>query len=63
MLAAARLDPISRRAHTLSQILEDGYPVRATDMPGTDDLGMRVYAAMAQKERELISELTRAALS
>jgi len=43
--------------------LEDGYPVRAADMPGTDDLGMRVYADMAQKERELISELTRAALS
>ena len=63
MLAAARLYRISRRAHTLSQILEDGYPVRAADMPGTDDLGMRVYAAMAQKERELISELTRAALS
>jgi hypothetical protein len=31
-------------------------------MPGSDDLMMRVYAAMAQKERELISERTRAAL-
>jgi 16S rRNA (cytidine1402-2'-O)-methyltransferase len=30
-------------------------------MPGADDLMMRVYAAMAQKERELISECTRAA--
>ena len=62
-MAAARLDQISRRAHTLSQILEDGYPVRAADMPGADDLMMRGYAAMAQKERELISERTRAALS
>jgi hypothetical protein len=34
----------------------------AADMPGADDLMMRVYAAMAQKERELISERTRAAL-
>ncbi|HEY8614309.1 MAG TPA: recombinase family protein, partial [Roseomonas sp.] len=37
--------------------------IRAADMPGADDLMMRVYAAMAQKERELISERTRAALA
>jgi DNA invertase Pin-like site-specific DNA recombinase len=32
-------------------------------MPGADDLMMRICAAMAQKERELISERTRAALA
>jgi DNA invertase Pin-like site-specific DNA recombinase len=32
-------------------------------MPGADDLMMRIYAAMAQKERELISERTRSALA
>jgi DNA invertase Pin-like site-specific DNA recombinase len=32
-------------------------------MPGADDLMMRIYAAMAQKERELIGERTRAALA
>lgn len=63
VLAAARLDRITRRAHTLSQLLEDGYSIRAADMPGADDLMMRIYAAMAQKERELISERTRAALA
>ncbi len=63
VLAAARSDRITRRAHTLSQLLEDGYSIRAADMPGADDLMMRVYAAMAQKERELISERTRAALA
>src|SRR5271163_2041142 len=62
VLATARLDRITRRAHTLSQLLEDGYSIRAADMPGADDLMMRIYAAMAQKERELISERTRAAL-
>src|SRR4029079_9665816 len=62
VLVAARLDRITRRAHTLSQLLEDGVSVRAADMPGADDLMMRIYAAMAQKERELISERTRAAL-
>ena len=63
ILVASRLDRITRRAHTLSQLLEDGISIRAADMPGADDLMMRVYAAMAQKERELISERTRAALA
>ena len=61
-LVAARLDRITRRAHTLSGLLEEGLSIRAADMPGADDLMMRVYAAMVQKERELISERTRAAL-
>jgi DNA invertase Pin-like site-specific DNA recombinase len=37
--------------------------IRAADMPGADDLMMRIYAAMAQKERELISARTKAALA
>ncbi len=63
VLVAAKLDRITRRAHTLSQLLEDGVSIRAADMPGADDLMMRIYAAMAQKERELISERTRLALA
>ncbi|TCI00761.1 recombinase family protein [Roseococcus sp. SYP-B2431] len=63
VLIAARLDRITRRAHTLSQLLEDGVSIRAADMPGADDLMMRIYAAMAQKERELISARTKAALA
>ena len=34
ILVAARLDRITRRAHTLSQLLEDGVSIRAADMPG-----------------------------
>jgi DNA invertase Pin-like site-specific DNA recombinase len=49
VLVAARLDRITRRAHTLSRLLEEGYAVRAADMPGADDLMMRIYAAMAQR--------------
>jgi DNA invertase Pin-like site-specific DNA recombinase len=63
VLVAARLDRITRRAHTLSGLLEEGVSIRAADMPGADDLMMRVYAAMAQKERELISARTKAALA
>jgi DNA invertase Pin-like site-specific DNA recombinase len=63
VLVAARLDRITRRAHTLSQLLEDSVSIRAADMPGADDLMLRIYAAMAQKERELIGARTRAALA
>ena len=63
VLVAARLDRITRRAQTLSQLLENGVSIRAADMPGADDLMMRIYAAMAQKERELISARTKAALA
>ncbi|WP_376094375.1 recombinase family protein [Roseomonas sp. CCTCC AB2023176] len=42
---------------------EVGNVLSGIDMPGADDLMLRVYAAMAQKERELISERTRAALA
>lgn len=61
MLVAARLDRITQRTHTLSRLLEDGYAIRAADLPAADDLMMRIYVAMAQKERELISERTRRA--
>jgi DNA invertase Pin-like site-specific DNA recombinase len=50
-------------AATLSGLLRKQVSIRASDMPGADDLMMRAYAAMAQKERELISERTRAALT
>ncbi|MBP0496307.1 recombinase family protein [Roseomonas sp. SG15] len=40
VLVAARLDRITRRAHTLSQLLEGGISIRAADMPGADDLMM-----------------------
>lgn len=47
VLAAPRLNRITRRAHTRSGLLEEGVPIRAADMPGADDLVMRVCSAMA----------------
>ncbi|MFC0386879.1 recombinase family protein [Muricoccus vinaceus] len=46
VLVAARLDRLARRAHSLSGLLEEGISIRAADMPGADDLMMRVFAAM-----------------
>src|SRR3954462_7720611 len=62
-LVAARLGRITTPGHTLSGRLEGGYQICAAEMPGAGCLMMRIYAAMAQKERELISERTRAALA
>lgn len=62
-LVAAKVDRISRRAHALSALLEEGIRPRTADMPDADDLMLRVYAAMAQRERELISDRTKAALA
>lgn len=61
-LVAAKLDRITRRVHTLSALLEDGIRPRTADMPDADDMMLRVYAAMVQRERELISDRTKVAL-
>jgi DNA invertase Pin-like site-specific DNA recombinase len=37
--------------------------IRAADMRGADELMLRIYAAMAQKKRELMDVRTRAALA
>jgi DNA invertase Pin-like site-specific DNA recombinase len=63
VLVAARLVRITRRAHTLSQTLEEGVAICAANMPSADELMLRNYAAMAEKECELISDWTRAALA
>jgi hypothetical protein len=49
VLVAARLDRITRRAHTLSQLLEDEISIRAADMPGADDLMMWIDAAKRRR--------------
>ncbi|MEO3475955.1 recombinase family protein [Roseomonas sp. CAU 1739] len=49
VLVAARLDRITRRAHTLSQLLEDGVSIRAAD----------ILLSFAQFEREVIGERIR----
>jgi hypothetical protein len=39
---AAQPDRITRRAQALSQLLEDGTAIRAADMPGADELMLRI---------------------
>ena len=44
-------------------LVEDDVSIWAAYMPGADELMLCIYAAMAQRRRELISERTRAALA
>ena len=62
LVVAGRLHRVARRIHALSQLLEDGHPIRAANKSDVDHPMMRIYAAMAPKEREPISERTKAAL-
>jgi hypothetical protein len=47
----------------LAKLFDVYVAIRAADTPGADELMLRIYAAMAQKERELMSERARAALA
>jgi DNA invertase Pin-like site-specific DNA recombinase len=61
-LVIARLDRLSRDAHFLLGLLKSGVKFVCCDMPQADSFMVGIMAQLAQKERELISERTKAAL-
>ncbi|WP_442754044.1 recombinase family protein [Methylocystis sp. JAN1] len=61
-LVIARLDRLSRDAHFLLGLLKSGVRFVCCDMPQADSFMVGIMAQLAQKERELISERTKAAL-
>lgn len=62
-LVIAKLDRLSRNAAFLLNLKESGVQFVACDMPHADAFTIGVMGLLAQKERELISERTKAALS
>jgi DNA invertase Pin-like site-specific DNA recombinase len=62
-LVIAKLDRLSRDAHFLLGLQKAGVPFIAVDMPHADQFSVGVLALVAQKEREMISARTRAALA
>jgi DNA invertase Pin-like site-specific DNA recombinase len=62
-LLIARLDRLSRDAHFLLGLQKASVPFTACDMPHADHFVVGVLALVAQKEREMISDRTRAALA
>jgi len=61
-LVIAKLDRLSRNVAFIATIMESGVEFVAVDNPNANKLTVHILAAVAQHEREMISERTKAAL-
>jgi DNA invertase Pin-like site-specific DNA recombinase len=61
-LLIAKLDRLARNVHFISGLMEAGVDFQAADMPHANRLTIHILAAMAEHERELISQRTKAGL-
>jgi len=62
-LVIAKLDRLSRNVHFISALLESKVQFICCDMPDATPLTIHIFAALAQWERERISERTKQALA
>ena len=63
LLIIAKLDRLSRNVYFISSLLESKVPFKACDLPEADHFTVHLFAALAEKERRMISERTKAALA
>ncbi len=61
-LVIAKLDRLARSVAFVSRLMEEGVDFVAVDNPNANRLTIHMLAAIAEHERELISQRTRAAL-
>ncbi|MCS3747794.1 DNA invertase Pin-like site-specific DNA recombinase [Xanthomonas arboricola] len=61
-LVIAKLDRLSRNLSFIAQLMESGVEFVAADMPSANKFTIHVIAAMAEYERDLVSQRTKAAL-
>jgi DNA invertase Pin-like site-specific DNA recombinase len=63
-VVVAKLDRLSRDVHFISGLMAEKVPFLVADLgPDTDPFMLHIYAALAEKERRLISERTKAGLA
>ena len=62
-LVIARLDRLARNVHFISGLMESGVDFVAADMPQANKLTIHILAAVAEHEREIISQRIKAALA
>ncbi len=62
-LVIAKLDRLSRNVHFISDLMERKVDFVACDMPSANAFMINVYAAVAQEERRMISDRTKAGLA
>ena len=61
-LVIAKLDRLARNVYFISGLMESGVEFVAVDMPEANRLTIHILAAVAEHEREVISQRTRVAL-
>lgn len=62
-LVLAKLDRLARNVHFISGLMETGVDFAVADMPHADRFQLHLFAALAEKEAEVISHRTKAALA
>lgn len=62
-IVIARLDRFSRRVSFIAGIMDQGLSLAIAEMPNATEFQLHIFAALAQEERRLISERTKAALA
>jgi len=62
-LVMARLDRFSRKVSFIARIMDEGISLCCAEMPNATEFQLHIFAALAQEERRLISERTKAALA
>jgi len=62
VLLIAKLDRLARNVAVVAALMESGVRFVAVDMPEADNLTIHVMAAVAEREAQLISSRTKAAL-
>ena len=63
-LLVAKLDRLSRRVSYIAGLMEDRrLDFKVANLPSADKFMLHVYAALAEKERDFISQRTKAALA
>lgn len=61
-LIIAKLDRLSRDSHFIGSVMKSGIEFIACDMPAANKFTIHILAAVAEHEREMISQRTKAAL-
>ena len=64
VLVVSKLDRLSRKVSFLASLMEDrDLDFKVSQMPFADKFQLHIYAALAEQERDFISQRTRAALA
>lgn len=61
-LVIAKLDRLARNVHFISGLIETGVDFAVADMPNADKFQLHIFAALAEREAEVISQRTKDAL-